>query len=56
MARKIASLLPSSATVLGAVRFCSILSHAPSLATANSFKELNGRSSLDYFGPRAGAF
>ena len=56
MARKIAPLLKSCAAVLGTASFCSVVALAPSSATASSFKESNGWSSGDYFGPRAGAF
>ena len=56
MAHKIGMLLTSCAAVLGTASFYSVVALASSPATASNFKESNGWSSGDYFGPRAGAF
>jgi hypothetical protein len=54
--RKIGSLLTACAAVFGAAICSSVVALADSPAMANSFKESNGWSSGDYFGPRSGAF
>ena len=55
-AHKVASLLTACAAVFGAASCFSVVALAESPAMASSFKESNGWSSGDYFGPRAGAF
>jgi hypothetical protein len=55
-ARKVASLLTACASVFGTVSCITVVALAGGPAMANSFKESNGWSSGDYFGPRAGAF
>ncbi len=54
--RKIASLLTACAAVFGTASCFSAVTLADNPAMASSFKESNGWSSGDYFGPRAGAF